>query len=59
MKQTASLSGPKRPAEEVADDAGNEQSGGDEAAPVEHGGPRGKEPTRFGDWERNGRCIDF
>jgi hypothetical protein len=25
----------------------------------EHGGPKGPEPTRFGDWERNGRCIDF
>ncbi|PAA78228.1 hypothetical protein BOX15_Mlig025765g2, partial [Macrostomum lignano] len=22
-------------------------------------GPRGPEPTRFGDWERKGRCIDF
>jgi len=22
-------------------------------------GPRGAEPTRFGDWERKGRCIDF
>jgi len=29
------------------------------AAIAEHGGPRGPEPTRFGDWERNGRCIDF
>jgi hypothetical protein len=27
--------------------------------PIEHGGPKGPEPTRFGDWERNGRCIDF
>ena len=26
---------------------------------VEHGGPQGPEPTRFGDWERNGRCVDF
>ncbi len=25
----------------------------------EIGGPRGKEPTRYGDWEKNGRCIDF
>jgi hypothetical protein len=25
----------------------------------ETGGPKGPEPTRFGDWERNGRCIDF
>lgn len=22
-------------------------------------GPRGKEPTRFGDWERKGRVSDF
>ena len=26
---------------------------------TEHGGPAGLEPTRFGDWERNGRCTDF
>ncbi|WP_456071318.1 DUF1674 domain-containing protein [Haematospirillum jordaniae] len=26
---------------------------------TEIGGPRGAEPTRFGDWERNGRCSDF
>ena len=25
----------------------------------EHGGPAGLEPTRYGDWERKGRCIDF
>ncbi len=28
-------------------------------APTEIGGPRGPEPTRYGDWEKNGRCIDF
>jgi hypothetical protein len=27
--------------------------------PEEIGGPTGPEPTRFGDWERKGRCIDF
>jgi hypothetical protein len=26
---------------------------------VEVGGPPGPEPTRFGDWEKAGRCIDF
>jgi hypothetical protein len=26
---------------------------------IEHGGPPGPEPTRYGDWERKGRCIDF
>jgi hypothetical protein len=27
--------------------------------PLETGGPEGLEPTRYGDWERRGRCIDF
>ena len=25
----------------------------------EVGGPQGLEPTRYGDWEKKGRCIDF
>ncbi len=29
------------------------------AEQTELGGPQGPEPTRFGDWERKGRCIDF
>ena len=29
------------------------------ALPKEIGGPAGPEPTRFGDWEKAGRCIDF
>lgn len=29
------------------------------AAPVEIGGPKGPEPTRYGDWEVKGRCSDF
>ncbi|XP_015268163.1 PREDICTED: succinate dehydrogenase assembly factor 4, mitochondrial [Gekko japonicus] len=28
-------------------------------ATKEKGGPKGPEPTRYGDWERKGRCIDF
>jgi hypothetical protein len=31
----------------------------DSAQPRELGGPTGPEPTRYGDWERKGRCIDF
>ena len=27
--------------------------------PGEIGGPRGPEPTRYGDWETKGRCTDF
>lgn len=29
------------------------------AAPKEYGGRNGPDPTRYGDWEKNGRCIDF
>lgn len=25
----------------------------------EIGGPKGLEPTRYGDWEKAGRCVDF
>ncbi|XP_042302623.1 succinate dehydrogenase assembly factor 4, mitochondrial [Sceloporus undulatus] len=33
----------------------------DDINPVtkEKGGPKGPEPTRYGDWERKGRCVDF
>ena len=29
------------------------------ARPKEVGGPSGPEPTRYGDWERKGICVDF
>lgn len=28
-------------------------------ADEEFGGRDGPDPTRYGDWEKNGRCIDF
>ena len=40
----------------VPDDETDTQS---PARPREHGGPKGPEPTRYGDWEKNGRCYDF
>jgi hypothetical protein len=30
-----------------------------EARPLEIGGRDGPDPTRYGDWEKGGRCIDF
>ena len=27
--------------------------------PTEVNGPKGPEPTRYGDWEQKGRCTDF
>ncbi len=32
---------------------------GNTGKPKEIGGPSGPEPTRYGDWERNGICVDF
>ena len=29
------------------------------AKPREIGGRKGPDPVRYGDWEKNGRCIDF
>jgi hypothetical protein len=29
------------------------------ADPKEIGGPKGPDPTRYGDWEQKGRCTDF
>ena len=34
-------------------------AGGPAGLPREIGGRDGPEPTRFGDWEKAGRCIDF
>jgi len=50
------------PAAEVVYSSGS--SGDDHTAPAaqvrEIGGRRdGTDPTRFGDWEKGGRCIDF
>ena len=46
---------------------GDSQPGNNESAapsvvatlPEEIGGRGGLDPTRYGDWEKNGRCIDF
>jgi hypothetical protein len=36
-----------------------EKPAAESAWPPEIGGPKGPEPTRYGDWEHNGRCTDF
>ena len=52
----------RRLAEWKADSAGRKWREAAEARGEiarETGGPQGLEPTRYGDWERAGRCIDF
>ncbi len=55
---------PDRPLSEVARRALLEAAERREAEtapglPPEDGGPRGPEPTRYGDWEKKGLAIDF
>ena len=45
-------------ARRVSDGKGEGQPPAAKKVP-ETGGPAGPEPTRYGDWERKGRCIDF
>ena len=45
----------RRALEEAA--ARREQAAAEMA--VEHGGPSGPEPTRYGDWEKKGLAVDF
>lgn len=45
-------------------DSGADTSADDTASegthrPKEIGGRKGPDPTRYGDWEKAGRCIDF
>jgi hypothetical protein len=62
--QSSSGSVPTTNTNELAGDA-VPASGAPQAPPRkaeaarEHGGRGGPDPTRFGDWEKNGRCIDF
>ncbi|MDH3388117.1 MAG: DUF1674 domain-containing protein [Gammaproteobacteria bacterium] len=53
------MSEQKSPDKSPATDEDGAQASEKEQKPEEFGGPKGEEPTRYGDWEKNGRCIDF
>ncbi len=56
-----SVADPKLRPDDAADEPGNDDRQDDEAEvpPKEIGGRGGLDPTRYGDWEKAGRCIDF
>ncbi len=46
-------------ARRALEEAAARRKTGNDTAPAERGGPAGPEPTRYGDWERKGRAVDF
>ena len=50
---------PDNKAEAAEDKVADDTQDTDNSPPKEIGGRDGPDPTRFGDWEKNGRCIDF
>ena len=55
---------PERPLDETArralmEAAERRAAAAKPALQPEHGGPRGPEPTRYGDWEKKGLAVDF
>jgi hypothetical protein len=47
-------------ARRALEEAAERRAAAEEAAlETEHGGPRGPEPTRYGDWEKKGLAVDF
>ena len=49
----------RKRAETKAEQVALKSETNNEARPKETGGPTGLEPTRYGDWEKAGRCFDF
>ena len=45
--------------EKEAKGANSTAKAAEQTQPAERGGPKGPEPTRYGDWEAKGRCTDF
>jgi hypothetical protein len=50
---------PPEPAAKADSDTAQQSKPEASKRPREIGGPSGLEPTRYGDWERNGRVSDF
>ena len=44
---------------EMPADGSDTEASKDKRQPKEIGGRGGLDPTRYGDWEKAGRCIDF
>jgi len=52
-------SGPVIPAITVEIPPPDNPAGVQPSLPPEYGGRKGPEATRYGDWEMDGKCVDF
>lgn len=59
VSHIADQPGAQKPAPGIAGEPASQPIDAAGALPVEIGGRDGPEPTRFGDWEKRGRCVDF
>jgi hypothetical protein len=57
--ETRKISDTNESAAASTEDHNVEQGSGVTDQEKEIGGRDGPDPTRYGDWEKNGRCIDF
>jgi len=57
--QTSKDAKQEKPEDPPCPDTDAGQGAGRDEPRHEIGGADGPEPTRYGDWERNGRCTDF
>jgi len=54
------ISGPElKPPDKKEPAIDTDQQPSEQPTAKEIGGRKGPEPVRYGDWEKNGRCIDF
>ena len=56
-ERTPSATVPAKPADDAGKAAPKPRSSPERAR--ETGGRKGLDPTRYGDWEKDGRCVDF
>jgi hypothetical protein len=50
---------PAKPAQSPSSSVAETAQAVEKKPVIEIGGPKGPEPTRYGDWEQGGRCSDF
>lgn len=55
MNQNAKSPEKESPSSDLSASTGKLQ----QILPAEYGGRKGLEATRYGDWEINGKCVDF